>query len=256
MRSSGRATLRVGQSAISYSPFPSLYTDQCASPKSIHTTRPPSRRKCWPVGSGSARSSAAWRPAPARRFPRLTTVLARERRAAGRFVEGCRTSSNRRSDRSRHFTAYTAQAAPAIHIAASGRSEASPSSPIRWPRFQARTGELGGAFTLSMLVVLCAIAFGLLVSSFGWTEKQIGSTVPVILLVMGLLGGCMFPRLLMPPFMQKLGQVVPHSWALDGYYAVLVRQGTSIADIAPSLAALSAFSLGFALLGLWRFKFE
>jgi drug/metabolite transporter (DMT)-like permease len=109
---------------------------------------------------------------------------------------------------------------------------------------------------LSMLVVLCAIAFGLLVASFGWTEKQIGSTVPVILLVMGLIGGCMFPRLLMPPFMQKLGQIVPHSWALDGYYAVLVREGTSIADIAPSLAALSAFAVGFAGLGLWRFKFE
>ena len=78
----------------------------------------------------------------------------------------------------------------------------------------------------------------------------------MILLVMGLLGGCMFPRLLMPPFMQKLGHVVPHSWALDGYYAVLVRQGTSIADIAPSLGALSAFAVGFAVLGLWRFKFE
>jgi ABC-2 type transport system permease protein len=117
-------------------------------------------------------------------------------------------------------------------------------------------GSFAALVVLSMLVVLCAIAFGLLVSSFGWTEKQIGSTVPVILLVMGLLGGCMFPRLLMPPFMQKLGQVVPHSWALDGYYAVLVREGTSIADIAPALAALGAFSLGFAVLGLWRFKFE
>lgn len=117
-------------------------------------------------------------------------------------------------------------------------------------------GSFAALVVLTMVVVLCAIGFGLLVSSFGWTEKQIGSTVPVILLVMGLLGGCMFPRLLMPPFMQKLGHIVPHSWALDGYYAVLVRQGTSIADIAPSLAALSAFAVGFGLLGLWRFKFE
>ncbi len=120
--------------------------------------------------------------------------------------------------------------------------------------------QIAGSFValvvLSLLVVLCALCFGLLVASFGWTEKQIGSTVPVILLVMGLLGGCMFPRLLMPPFMQKLGQIVPHSWALDGYYAVLVREGTSIADIAPSLAALSAFAVGFTVLGLWRFKFE
>jgi ABC-2 type transport system permease protein len=117
-------------------------------------------------------------------------------------------------------------------------------------------GSFAALVVLSMAVVLCAIAFGLLVSSFGWTEKQIGSTVPVILLVMGLLGGCMFPRLLMPPFMQKLGLAVPHSWALDGYYAVLVREGTSIADIAPALGALGAFAAGFAVLGLARFKFE
>lgn len=109
---------------------------------------------------------------------------------------------------------------------------------------------------LSLCVVLCAIAFGMLVASFGWTEKQIGSGVPVMLLVMGLIGGCMFPRLLMPAFMQKLGHIVPHSWALDGYYAVLVRQGTTLADIAPQIGALCAFSLGFAVLGLWRFKFE
>lgn len=117
-------------------------------------------------------------------------------------------------------------------------------------------GSLGALVVLSLCVVLCAIAFGMLVASFGWTEKQIGSGVPVMLLVMGLIGGCMFPRLLMPAFMQKLGHIVPHSWALDGYYAVLVRQGTTIADIAPQIGALCAFSLGFAVLGLWRFRFE
>jgi ABC-2 type transport system permease protein len=117
-------------------------------------------------------------------------------------------------------------------------------------------GSIAALVVLSLAVVLCAIAFGMLVASFGWTEKQIGSTVPVMLLVMGLLGGCMFPRLLMPPFMQKIGLAVPHSWALDGYYAVLVRQGTTIADIAPSLGALCAFAIGFGALGLWRFKFE
>ena len=52
------------------------------------------------------------------------------------------------------------------------------------------------------------------------------------------------------------GLVVPHSWALDGYYDVLVRQGTTLADLGPSIGALAGFSLLFALLGLWRFRFE
>ena len=117
-------------------------------------------------------------------------------------------------------------------------------------------GSLSALVVLTLAVVLCSTSFGLFCASFGWTEKQIGSTVPVMLLVMGLLGGCMFPRLLMPAFMQNLGHLVPHSWALDGYYAVLVRQGTTIADIAPSIGALVGFSVLFAGAGLWRFKFE
>jgi ABC-2 type transport system permease protein len=109
---------------------------------------------------------------------------------------------------------------------------------------------------LCMTVALCATSFGLLVASFGGTERQIGSTAPIAVLVMGLLGGCMFPRIAMPAAMKSIGHAVPHSWALDGYYDVLVREGTTVADIAPSLVALLAFAAGFALFGLWRFRFE
>jgi ABC-2 type transport system permease protein len=66
----------------------------------------------------------------------------------------------------------------------------------------------------------------------------------------------MFPRLIMPEVMRRIGHAVPHSWALDGYYDVLVRQGTSIADIAPSIGALLGFAVVFAGIGLWRFRFE
>ena len=117
-------------------------------------------------------------------------------------------------------------------------------------------GSLAALVVLSMAVVLCAVCLGLLFASLGGTEKQLGSIGSVVLLVMGLLGGCMVPRLIMPEAMRSIGHAVPHSWALDGYYDVLVREGTSIADIAPSLVALCAFAAGFALLGLSRFRFE
>src|SRR3954447_23955357 len=117
-------------------------------------------------------------------------------------------------------------------------------------------GSVLGLVALSLAVVLCAVCLGLLFASVGGSEKQIGSTAPVVLLVMGLLGGCMFPRIAMPPFMKSLGLVVPHSWALDGYYDVLVRRGTALADVAPSIGALCGFAALFALLGLWRFRFE
>ncbi|HEV7556174.1 MAG TPA: ABC transporter permease, partial [Kofleriaceae bacterium] len=66
-------------------------------------------------------------------------------------------------------------------------------------------GSVSALVVLTLAVVLCSMTFGLLVASFGGTEKQIGSTVPVLLLVMGLLGGCMFPRVFMPDFMKSIG---------------------------------------------------
>lgn len=117
-------------------------------------------------------------------------------------------------------------------------------------------GSVPALAVLSMAVVLCAVCLGLLFASLGGTERQLGSIGSIILLVMGLLGGCMFPRILMPEAMRDIGHVVPHSWALDGYYDVLVREGTGIADLAPSIGALGAFAVLFAILGLWRFRFE
>ena len=109
---------------------------------------------------------------------------------------------------------------------------------------------------LSLALVACSVSLGLLFAAVARTEKQLGGVGSVVLLVMGMLGGCMFPRLIMPDFMKTIGLGVPHGWALDGYYAVLVREGTSIADIAPSIAALLAFAAGFATLGIAMFRFE
>jgi ABC-2 type transport system permease protein len=117
-------------------------------------------------------------------------------------------------------------------------------------------GSLVGLVLLSVAVVLCATALGLLLASFGRTEKQIGGIGPPILLVMGMLGGCMFPRLAMPEVMQTIGLGVPHGWALEGYYALLVRPGTTVVDVLPEIGAVLGFAVVFAAVGLSRFRFE
>jgi ABC-2 type transport system permease protein len=117
-------------------------------------------------------------------------------------------------------------------------------------------GSPAALVVLSLAVVLCAVSLGLLMAALGGSEKQLGAIGSVSLLVMGMVGGCMFPRMLMPAFMQKLGLAVPHGWALDGYRDVLVYEGTTIADIAPQTAALVGFAALFALLGILLFKFE
>lgn len=117
-------------------------------------------------------------------------------------------------------------------------------------------GSFAALVALSLALVYCAVTLGLLFAAIGGSERQLGGFGSVALLVMGMLGGCMVPRLVMPPVMQSIGLAVPHGWALDGYYDILVREGTSLADVAPALAALLLFGTGFAAIGLALFRFE
>lgn len=109
---------------------------------------------------------------------------------------------------------------------------------------------------LTIAVVACAVALGLAIAALGGSEKKMGSIGSVSLLVMGLLGGAMMPRVMMPPTLRALGLAVPHAWALDGYQTLLVRSGAGIADVAPQLGALAAFTALFLGFGVARFRFE
>jgi ABC-2 type transport system permease protein len=83
-----------------------------------------------------------------------------------------------------------------------------------------------------------------------------GSIGSVCLLIMGLLGGAMVPRAIMPPALKAVGLLVPNGWALDGYFTLLVRDGATIADVAPQIGAILGFAALFATFGMWRFRFE
>jgi ABC-2 type transport system permease protein len=113
-----------------------------------------------------------------------------------------------------------------------------------------------GLAVMTAAVVFAAVSLGLVVASFSGTERQVGAIGSVCLLVMGLLGGGMVPRPFMPDSMQQVGMFTPHGWALDGYYALLIHEGTGLLDVAPQIAAVLGFGLLFALIGAARFRFE
>jgi ABC-2 type transport system permease protein len=75
------------------------------------------------------------------------------------------------------------------------------------------------------------------------------------LIVAALLGGCLFPTSLMPPFLRSLSYLVPHSWALEGYLNLMVR-GLGLQEIAPQVGALLGFALVFFLIAAWRIRFD
>jgi len=57
------------------------------------------------------------------------------------------------------------------------------------------------------------------------------------------------------PTIDAISKMIPHVWANTAFLDLFVR-GQGLADIVPSILALSGFTLAFFAIGLWRFKFE
>jgi ABC-2 type transport system permease protein len=108
---------------------------------------------------------------------------------------------------------------------------------------------------LCVLVALCSTTLGILIAALAHTENQIGGLSTVLIWGAGILGGAMIPTFLLSDLLDKLGRVVPHYWAVDGFYQLFVLGG-GLADIVVPLAALAAFALLFFAVGLWRFDYR
>lgn len=108
---------------------------------------------------------------------------------------------------------------------------------------------------LSLLLALCSSSLGVLIAALARTEGQIGGLSTVGLWVMGALGGAFLPTFLMGDFMAAIGKLVPHGWATEAFYDLLLR-GKGLADIGVELAVLAGFTLLFAAVGIWRFEFD
>jgi ABC-2 type transport system permease protein len=117
-------------------------------------------------------------------------------------------------------------------------------------------GSLWALLLLCVAMVWAAVALGLLFASVATSERMLGSVGSVTLLVMGILGGTMLPRFTMPTFMQKLGLLTPHAWALDGFHDIVLDSTASVADVLAPMAVLGAFGIGFATIGALRFHHQ
>jgi ABC-type multidrug transport system permease subunit len=102
---------------------------------------------------------------------------------------------------------------------------------------------------VSGATVFAAVGLGLLLGAFRGSERQLMALSTVAILLMALLGGCMFPRIMMPAGWAAAGLWTPHAWALEGFATVLVRQGATVGDVANPVASLLGFGVAFLLAG-------
>jgi ABC-2 type transport system permease protein len=113
---------------------------------------------------------------------------------------------------------------------------------------------LPGRWDLLALVAACtslaAIGWALLVAVWARTLEQATVIGGVGNILAAAVGGIMVPRFVMPPAMQGVTEISPMAWALDGFHAVMLRQGGA-AEVALPCLKLLALALALSGAALW-----
>jgi ABC-2 type transport system permease protein len=112
-----------------------------------------------------------------------------------------------------------------------------------------------GLIVISICASLTANALGLLLAAFAKSEQQLGGLSTLLVLTLAAIGGVMVPRFVMPEFMQTLGIISPHAWALNAYQDILMR-GYGIVEILPECAVLLAMAAVMFAVTAWKFKWD
>ena len=112
-----------------------------------------------------------------------------------------------------------------------------------------------GLILVTILVALCSASLGILLGALCRTESQVGGVSSVVLWVAGMVGGAFIPAFVLGDFLNTIGKVVPHYWALQAYNDLMIR-GQGLADILPELGILAGLTAVFFVIGLRRLKFD
>ena len=101
-----------------------------------------------------------------------------------------------------------------------------------------------------LLFSLVSVALGVSISNFVPNARAASPIASLLITPMCMLGGCFWPRQVMPQFLQDVSQFVPTAWAMDG--AVKVVNGASLANLQMEIVVLLLFASVFLLLGSWK----
>jgi ABC-2 type transport system permease protein len=102
-----------------------------------------------------------------------------------------------------------------------------------------------------LLVVAClALAFtGLMgaLSTFGKSERSVAGAGWATLLLLGMVGGVMAPRMIMPPWLDAVGELSPVRWGMVALEQSLYRGGEAREWLVPCARLVATGVLGIAL---------
>lgn len=102
---------------------------------------------------------------------------------------------------------------------------------IHWPALVLMLASISAA----------AVGLALLVACLVRTQAQAGAVVPILNVLMAAIGGIMVPKFVMPSFMQRLAELSPMNWGLEGLLTVVLRSGDTAA-VMPYVTRLAGFA--------------
>lgn len=94
--------------------------------------------------------------------------------------------------------------------------------------------------TMALFAGLAAIGFGILLGTIATTQEQSAPFGATFVVILAAVGGVWVPVFVMPTIMQTISNLSPMNWALNGFYDILLRQGSWTA-ILPQLILLFLF---------------
>lgn len=114
-------------------------------------------------------------------------------------------------------------------------------------------GNPPAAVLLIAIWALVAAGVGMLAGTLFRTPEQASVIGPTLGIVLGMLGGCMWPLSIVNSVMRNVGHITPHAWAVDAWTALIAR-GATVTGILSDLAALAAFAAVLMFLATVRLR--
>lgn len=119
--------------------------------------------------------------------------------------------------------------------------------------------KINGSYVLLFLVAifsgLGAIGIGILLGTLAKTQEQSAPFGATFVVILAAIGGIWIPVYMMPEIMQYVAVLSPMNWGLNGFYDVIIRNG-SFMDILPELASLGLFFVIMMILSVYVDKLK
>ncbi len=112
------------------------------------------------------------------------------------------------------------------------------------------TAHLSAFLLVSLACAAAAAGVALALAAACRTRQQVRALSMILVLLFSVAGGAIAPRVLMPDWLQRLGELTPTAWGIEAYQDALWRGATAEVLVLP-LSVLLAFALAGGLAAVW-----